>query len=302
MRAVSPRDYYHEQDQKTLDALKGIPGFTLVMKKYLQVFQENALEGLNMASKIRLGPNQLPEIYNLLPPICEALGIAEPELYLEMSVAPNAYTTGETKTAITIQSGLLDFVTEDELTVVLAHECGHIACHHVMYHQMADMILAGSSAMSSFINTIALPLKLALLAWVRCSELSADRASAIYMQGAEKVIDLMVRLSAGNKSISEKIDRKLFMMQAEQYKDFLDDSLWNKVLQYASTAGNDHPLSAVRAYEIDKWCKTDHFKKLVSFMNEDGGIRLLGSGRVCPGCGNAVEDGWQFCKHCGTQL
>ena len=138
MRPILPREYYHDQDRQALEALKEIPGFTGALKAFMKVFNEKMMHGLNMSSKIRLGPEQLPEIYAYLPPICTALGIEEPEFYLEMDPFPNAYTYGDSQVFITVTSGLLEHMEEDEIKAVLAHECGHIACRHVLYHTMAS--------------------------------------------------------------------------------------------------------------------------------------------------------------------
>lgn len=304
MRCVLPRDYCHELDKRTLDSLKSIPGFSTALKKYMELFDETQAECLNMASKIRLGPNQLPNIYNLLPPICKVLGIEEPQFYLEMSPFPNAETTGDTKPAITITSALVETMTEEELKVVIAHECGHIACHHVLYHSMAGIILdTGSSFFGKLKTIISLPLVIAFYKWNRCSELSADRAAAIYMQSAAPVEDTMIRLAAGSKAISQSINRDAYRKQAEQYQDFLDDNLWKKILVYSNSLVLSHPFHAVRANEITKWCATDQFKKIISFMNEDKeALQLSCTSKVCPKCGESVGADWKFCKSCGCEL
>jgi hypothetical protein len=36
---------------------------------------ERVIHGVSMAQKIRLGPDQFPEIHACLPPICQVLGI-----------------------------------------------------------------------------------------------------------------------------------------------------------------------------------------------------------------------------------
>jgi hypothetical protein len=51
---------------------------------------------------VRLGPNQLPELYGNLPPICQILGIHESEFSLEMAPVPNAYTYGDTQAFLTV--------------------------------------------------------------------------------------------------------------------------------------------------------------------------------------------------------
>ena len=230
MRAVPPAEYYHEKDKKALDALKAIPGFTTALKTFMKMFNEQMFHGMNMANKIRLGPEQLPEIYNLLPPICECLGIEEPELYLEMNPTPNAYTYGDTKVFITITSALVEYLEEDELKAVIAHECGHIACRHVLYHTMADMLLKGSEEIFN-IGVFGIPLKLALFYWYRCSEFSCDRAAAVYMQGSSSVVEVMTRLAGGSKKITEKLNTDLFLKQAQEYEQLADSSALNKTMQ-----------------------------------------------------------------------
>ena len=108
MRAINPIDYYHPKDREALRQLQQIPGFSAAMKAFMKLFQENLIQGLNMSGKVRLGPGQLPEIYRLLPPICETLGIREPELYLELNPVANAYTFGDT--VISITTGIADLV------------------------------------------------------------------------------------------------------------------------------------------------------------------------------------------------
>jgi len=262
MRTVSPEEYYHDLDKKALNALKAIPGFGIVLKTFMKLFSEKMFYGLNMANKIKLGPEQLPEIYHLLPPICQCLGIEEPELYLEMDPLPNAYTYGDTKVFITLTSGLIESMEEDEIKAVIAHECGHIACRHVLYRTMADMILNGGAELLD-IPLVSLPLKLALFHWYRCSELSCDRASAIYMQGSQSVVEVMVRLAGGSKEITQNINTELFLQQARDYEEYTEDSKFDRALQFLILMNQTHPFLAARASEVDKWCKSEQFQKII---------------------------------------
>ncbi len=297
MRPINPREYYHEQDKKALEALKSVPGFATVLKAFMKVFNEKMLHGINMASKIRLGPNQMPRIYNMLPPICEVLGIKEPELYLELNPNPNAYTSGDSQIYITVTSGLLEALEEDEIKAVLAHECGHIACHHVLYHTMGNMILNGAADLLG-LGTIAIPLQLAFFYWNRCSEFSCDRAAALYMQGHESVVETMIRLSGGIRDLSNEINKDLYLAQAAEYESLVGNSAWDKTLQFLALMESTHPFTAVRAAEIKKWCESDRFKQIIDYSNGTD----CSSGVKCPVCGNDVNEGWMFCKKCGTKI
>lgn len=289
--------YIHPQDKLALDALKGIPGFTTVLKGFMKNFSEQQFHGVNMATKIRLSKEQLPELYNLLPPVCSKLGIQEPEFYLEMDPYPNAYTYGDTRAFLTITSGLIECMNEDELKVVIAHECGHIACHHVLYHTMAEFILRGIDSFLG-LGLISFPLKLALSGWQRMSELSADRAAAIYMGGSEIVEDVMIRLSAGSKSYIKGINKDLYMKQAKDYEMIVNESGYNKMLQFLANMNGTHPFNSVRCSEINKWCQTEEFNKIINNRKESQKIENE-SGIFCKNCGGNLNKFAIFCPRCG---
>jgi hypothetical protein len=93
-----------------------------------------------LSGALLLGPRLLPVIYGMLPPICAAFGIPEPELYLMRGDA-NARTVGHDRTAIIIYNRLLEDLALDEVEAVLAHECGHILAAHALYRQMAQALI-----------------------------------------------------------------------------------------------------------------------------------------------------------------
>ena len=128
---IKPAEFIHPEDAAALRQLESIPGFPTIAKKVLELGYEKLRYGINMASTIRLSPTQLPELYRHLPPICERLGIKEPEFYLEMNPVPNAYTSGDTRVFIVVTSGLVEMMDDEELDAILAHECGRILCRPV---------------------------------------------------------------------------------------------------------------------------------------------------------------------------
>lgn len=175
---ITASDFIHPEDAAALRQLESIPGFPALVKKILSLGFEELQYGLNMATAIRLSPTQLPNLYNHLPPICKKLGIQEPEFYLQMNPMPNAFTFGDTRIFITITSGLVEMMEGEELDAVIAHECGHIVCHHVLYHSIAQIIFSGAASLG-ILGHLAMPTQLALLYWSRKSELSCDRCGSV---------------------------------------------------------------------------------------------------------------------------
>ena len=291
---IRASDFIHPEDAAALEQMENIPGFPLLVKKFLSLGFERLQYGINMASAIRLSPTQLPELYNRLPSICKQLGIEEPEFYLQMDPQPNAWTFGDTRVFITISSGLVEMMNDMELDAVIAHECGHILCHHVLYHSLAQYILTGVDAFD-ILGALTIPIQYAILYWQRKSELSCDRTASI-VTSPETVASAMARLSGGPVSITSRINLEEWARQADQYEEIRNDGLWNKALQIYAIASQNHPFSAVRVREILKWAQSEQYRD-VKQLFEDGP-----SGRRCSYCGCRLEEGWQYCKGCGERL
>lgn len=291
---INPSDFIHPEDAAALEQLENIPGFSTLVKKVLALGLEKLQYGINMASAIRLSPTQLPELYNRLPPICEKLGIEEPEFYLQMDPQPNAWTFGDTKVFITVTSGLVEMMTDEELNAVIAHECGHILCRHVLYYTIARYILSGADALG-ILGALTVPIQYAILYWQRKSELSCDRAASI-ITSPEVVASTMARLSGGPISITKKINLEEWAKQADQYDDIRNDGLWNKTLQVYAIAAQNHPFAAVRVREILNWANSEQYKSLKK------GITLGKSSKRCPHCGKLLEESWIYCMGCGMKI
>lgn len=290
---MQPSDFIHPEDAAALRQMESLPGFAALIKKVLAIGLENLQYGVNMASSIRLSEKQLPHIYKHLPPICEKFGIAEPEFYLQMSPFPNAWTFGDTRIYVTVTSGLLEMMNDEELDAILAHECGHILCRHVLYHTIAQWLSGGLSSLG-VLGAIAVPVQYALYYWSRKSELSADRAASI-ITSPEVVACTMARLSGGPKNITSQIDLQEWAKQADEYDQIQNDGLWNKALQLYVIAGLDHPFSAVRVREILKWGESEQYHAILR-------SGTMSASHCCPNCGNTVNDEWKFCRYCGNKL
>lgn len=292
---INRSEFIHPEDEAALRQLENIPGFPALVKKVMELGFEQLQYGMNMATAIRLSPTQLPELYNHLPPICERLGIAEPEFYLQMDPVPNAWTFGDTKIYITITSGLVELLDDEELDAVIAHECGHILCRHVLYHSIARYILSGADSLG-ILGALTVPVQYAILYWERKSELSCDRCGSI-ITSPEVVARTMARLSGGPKSITRNLNMAEWARQADKYDEIKNDGLWNKALQLYVVLDRSHPFSAVRVREILKWGQSVQYKNLTQKL-----IAYNPAGKVCGRCGKPVSEDWLYCNHCGNKL
>lgn len=292
---MKPSDFIHPEDAAALRQMENVPGFSSLIKKVLSVGIETLQYGVNMASNIRLSERQLPHIYKLLPPICQRMGIPEPELYLQMNPVPNAWTMGDTRIFITLTSSLVEMMSEEELKAIIAHECGHILCRHVLYHTVARWLQSGIASLG-LLGSIAAPVEYAMLYWSRKSELSADRAASI-ITSPDIVASTMARLAGGPKSITTHLNMLEWAKQADEYELIQHSGVWNMALQLSVVAGLDHPFAAIRVREILKWGESEQFR-----MIKEGKFLLDAPDGKCPSCNRAIDKEWKFCRNCGHKL
>lgn len=292
---VKYHDFIHPEDDAARQQLEAIPGFQTVAKYFMELGIEKMLHGLFMAEKIRLSATQIPELYKKLPPICEKFSISEPEFYLEMNPAPNAYTTGDKQTFLVVTSGLLDCCSDEELTAVLAHECGHILCRHVFYRTVANLFVSAIDALG-LVGKLAAPIEYSLNYWSRRSELSADRAALVYMGEHRSMMNALLRLTGGPEHLTGKINLQEYAAQAKHYYELRENSMWHKLLQGVAVLNRDHPFSAVRISELIKWSSEEDFQKLCNAMQEYDDMQ------TCSSCGRHNEKNNKFCRFCGCKL
>ena len=132
----------HPHDARATEALKKIPGLDKVLAKILEYGLERLYYVDNVASNLRVTPKMFGRLHRSLTWACKILDVPEPELYVTVEPAPNAFTYGHTKPFITLTSGLIDMLGDEELFYVIGHEVGHIKAGHVLYGTMARNIAA----------------------------------------------------------------------------------------------------------------------------------------------------------------
>lgn len=266
--SIHPSKYQHPMDQETLDALRAVPAFDTIVRKSLKAGPEIGMKARYLGGAIRVTETQCSHIYKLLPPICDMLGIKEPELYFSGEAEPNAFTFGDENPMVVVTAGLLNRVSEDELRGIIAHECGHIACHHVVYHTVAMLLLSGGASFLNLHGLLTTGLMLKMMQWYRASEYSADRAAAAAMKNPSMIQYGLIKIMAGNSEFIRDISLDEVIKQADEMDRYIG-SFWEKMVTFFSVSGHmSHPFTNFRVRELQRWKDSGDFDKV--FLNDDG--------------------------------
>ena len=145
---ISPRAYEHPADRAATAALASIPMLETVIRRLTEMQYERAFHQLYLANSVKIGPNQLPDIWHNYLHVLETLDMPDQyDLYITQTPIANAFVMGTDKPIIVLNSGLVSLLDDSQIQAVLAHEVGHILSDHVMYRTaLLILLLIGNAS------------------------------------------------------------------------------------------------------------------------------------------------------------
>lgn len=259
---IGSRTWEHPADRAALAALRALPGFQDVIKFFVGATSEKSLRLIALASSVRVGPKQFPRVHELLKEACAVLDAESvPELYIAQSEQLNARTIGVDTPFITLNSKILETMSDAELLGIIGHEVGHIQSGHVLYKTLLWFLMnAANSVFRLPLGQLALNAVLvSLREWDRKSELSADRAQVLVTQDPDSSYTALMKMAGGNQLGEMSLDE--FFRQAEEYDSAGD--VVDGVYKMLNILGQSHPFPVLRLVALKNWVGSGEYEKVV---------------------------------------
>ena len=260
---ISPRAYEHPVDRGALAALRAVPGFAQVLKAVAGFFNERGERLMALASAIRVGPDQYPELDKLRNECAQVLDIEPvPNLFVSRSADVNAMTIGMDEPFIVLTTGAVELMSTQELRFVIGHEMGHVLSGHAVYRTMLLRLISLQLSMS-WMPVSALGLRAVVAAlneWYRKAELSCDRAGLLCVQDPAVALRSQILVAGGVDPA--KVDISSFLKQAAEYEAVED--IRDSLLKLRYVEGMSHPLAVVRAAQLQKWAASTEYRDILS--------------------------------------
>jgi Zn-dependent protease with chaperone function len=167
-----------------------------------------------LGGAVRVGPAQFADLHALVEECAAVLNLPAPEVYVVNSPSFNAMTFGVERPFIILHSSLVDAFGAGELAYIIGHELGHIKSEHVLYLNAAWFLAQGAAAY--FGRIILIPARMALDAWMRKAELTADRAGLLACQDLEQATLALIKLALGSRALLSRINLEEYLRQSEE--------------------------------------------------------------------------------------
>jgi Zn-dependent protease with chaperone function len=259
---LSSKAYEHPADRAATAALQSIPMLDVVVRKLIEFGYERAFRQQFLAASVRLGEDQLPNVWADWNAVCARLDLPERyDVYLTQFPVTNAAAIGAGTPMVVVNSRCIDLLDELELRTVLGHEAGHILSDHVLYRTaLLILIQLGVGRMPMIAGLPLLAVKLALLEWFRAAELSADRAGTLVNRDPLVTCRTMMVLAGGVSA--RKLDLDAFIRQATDYEEW--SSGWDRLNRLRAQLSLTHSYPVRRVKEITEWVQSGEYDRIVS--------------------------------------
>ena len=287
---ISSEAFRHPLDRQAEETLRGVPGFELLTRKFVEFVYERPQLVFLMGNSIQVGPRQYSTLYQLFRECVQSLDMQpEPTLFVSQNPQVNSYSIGEEHPCVVINTGLLDLLQDEEIRTVIAHELGHIKCGHTTLTQMALWAMNTASLIGEFTfgigNLLSTGLIFAFYEWRRKAELSCDRAALLATDDLQLVMRTMMKLSGGSIRFGHEVSLDEFIQQSDNYQELDQDSL-NQIYKFLLYNGGrgvmlSHPFPVERVHFLREWAASEDYRQIkagnYSRVTEEGSVDVSSS-------------------------
>jgi Zn-dependent protease with chaperone function len=258
---ISSKAYEHPADRAATSALHSVPLLDKVVKRLSDLGHERRLRQIVMGNAVRLGTEQVPEIWGSYL-LCTSILDLEfvPDLYATNDPTVNAMTIGAKTPIVVVNSALIRSYTPNEIRTVLAHEVGHVLSEHYYYTSallLLKQFMEGALPKSLFLGLPVRAMYLSLLEWARAAELSSDRAAALVMADPLEPCRMLMRLAGG---ALPGMSFEAFLAQASEYEN--EDDLFSRHARFWVELNLTHPMAVRRVKELVAWAKSGDYDRI----------------------------------------
>jgi Zn-dependent protease with chaperone function len=261
LRGISPKAYEHPADRAATATLKSIPMLDQVVRRLIEFGYERALRQVFLAGSVKLGSEQLPDVWAAHRMACARLDVSDvPDLYLTQFPVTNAAAIGAGRPMVMVNSRSVELFDDEELRTVLGHEAGHILSDHVLYRTALMILLSiGTSSLPMMAGLPLVAVRIALLEWFRAAELSCDRAATLVNR--DPLVTSRTLLVMAGGAASRKLNLDAFLKQANEYEEW--EPGWDKLARLRVELAQTHAFPVRRVSELMRWVRSGDYDRIL---------------------------------------
>jgi Zn-dependent protease with chaperone function len=226
---------------------------TLAIEATVRLWQSVARSEL-LGSAVKVTDQQFPRLHAIAQKCANTLHINRPAVYVSPAIGSlNASTLGtDDDSYIVINAALIDHLSDEELTFVIGHECGHIHNQHVVFSTALHYL---TQAAAFYVRWIVQPAILALQAWSRRAEITCDRAGLLCVKSFDVAQAAMVKLALGSQKLYKELKVEEYVKQLEEGR---------KGIGRLAELFRSHPYVPKRIEALRLFTETEYYRRAIN--------------------------------------
>jgi Zn-dependent protease with chaperone function len=252
---IGARVFTDPRDASRMARVRLLKGLDFIYSRFVNMGVGQAMAMEMAAQAVRIDAGQGASLWRLLDRAARALDIRVPEVYVGHNDA-GMLTVGHEHPFISVDAGLLDLLTDDELVFAFARELGHILTGHVTYKMLSRSISAIGNAVGNFtLNVGAMVttgLEVPLRDWDQFSEFSADRAGLLAVQRLDVATTALFKQAGGGHRFFGDLSLAAFIEQGRRAL-YENRAVGTRLSAIARSLQAGAPLLAARAAALGEW-------------------------------------------------
>ena len=246
--AVKKKNYAHPIDSGIINILDN-PVIKTIFGSAVDMLTDLNF-GQIISTGLPVNAKTFPEIDTIIDHCVAVLGIKRPYVVVSSAIALNAYTIGsDEEPYIVLGSMLVRVMNPVELMFIIGHECGHIAMGHVVYHTVVSTASSFSNVIPIIGPAVYKTASLALTAWCRRSEITADRAGLLCCNDLEEAKKALLQIQSGLIDAGQ-IDIDNYIRNSKRYRR-------KSVLRRVGEFVQSHPPVPKRLEALDLFANSE---------------------------------------------
>jgi Zn-dependent protease with chaperone function len=214
-----------------------------------------------LSSSVKVTKNQYPRLHTMLNNVVDTFDWNyTPDIFVTQSPFWNAGVIGVKEPFIMINSSMLKYLEEPEITVIIAHEMGHIMSGHSLYKTLLWLLTKVSLNAIPMAGIFVTPILAALYEWDRKSELTADRAGLLAVQDDASSYHVLMKM-AGVDDLTQ-VNLNEFFNQAQEYEN--QKTLLDGIHKLLNQLWASHPFPVVRLQDLKSWELSGYYQSILN--------------------------------------
>lgn len=258
-----PNAIRHPEDESIIKWMERLPKFKTFLTETVGSIREAYCDVEAYGDGFGLTKESAPKVYALLEESCKRLCVKKvPKFNSEWLYYPTSYSAGQDRFRISLSSGAIDLLDDEELVFLISHELGHYICGHKPYQMLLEALYLPMADIKN-VKIWSTIIKVPLLDWYRKSDFTADRFGLLGCQDINVALRVMIKKAGLPKKCYNEINVNAFLRQALDFENKYSGNM-DSLAKSLSLRSCEFPWMVHRAAELCKWYKSGEYDKIIN--------------------------------------